>query len=211
MKILPFSQDMRSRNLWIVLLTCLMVTTATTFAQQNRILLKSSKKQKGNFTEQINFEDMVKRYLTKESTPAGKLEGIYSVSAMVTKRGGFLSNPNKEKVMTRKDNYATVVIIKNSGKEDREYLSVSLDSKIPGRYPVVGEFTTMSNGGTFLYKHYQPETTGMSFTFVLSEYDLLDGILTKVEKRKTITYKLSYLKIYPRKEDVSGRQLSNNR
>jgi len=194
----------------VFLLVCLVAAPAPVFAQQSRIFSKPKKSQKGNFVQQIDFEDMVKRYLTKVSLPARKLEGIYSVSALVTRRGGFLSNPNKEKVVARKDNYATVVIIKDTGNEDREYLSVSLDSKIPGRYPVVGEFTTMSNGEAFLYKHYEPETSGVSFTFVFSEYDLLDGIHTKMEKRKTITYKLSYLKVYPKNETISDKRLSNN-
>ena len=197
---------MRLREVVLVSAVWFSLIPAAGFAQQHNKLSMQKKKQKGNFAEHIDFQDMVKRYLTKELRPTEKLEGIYSVSAIVTRRGGFLSNPNKEKVVARKDNYATVVIIKGMGHEDREYLSVSLDSKIPGRYPVVGEFTTMTNGATFVYRHYEPESPGISFTFALSESDVLDGVFVKMVKRKTITYKLSYLKIYPQREDA----ISNN-
>lgn len=172
----------------------------------------SKKKQKQPlFEEHIDFEGMVKRYLNKDYTPMERLEGIYSVSAIITKRGGFLSNPNREKVMERKDNYAKVVIIKDDEHPNREYLEVSLASKTPGQYPIVGEFTSLSEGEAFVYKHYEPKTTGISYSFVLSEFDILDGILTEVVRKKTITYKLSYLKVYPKKEDIPIRKLTDNR
>lgn len=209
MKTLLF--DLPPGKIIVALLVCMICATVTGLAQQRENFLKKKKGKKEDFAEQIDFEGMVKLYLTKEWPSMEKLEGIYSVSAIVTKRGGFLSNPNKEKVVARKDNYAKVVIIKDTENSKRDYMEVSLDSRQPGRYPVVGEFTTLADGEAFVYKHYEPETQGISFSFVLSEFDLLDGILTKVVKRKTITYKLSYLKVYPKKEDVSVRQLSNNR
>ena len=62
-----------------------------------------------------------------------------------------------------------------------------------------------------MYKHYEPKKTNVSYSFVLSEFDILDGVLTEVVRRKTITYKLSYLKIYPKKEDIPIRRLTNNK
>lgn len=172
---------------------------------------KFVKKQKSLFAEHIDFEGMVKRYLMKETQPMEPLEGIYSVSAIISKRGGFLSNPNREKIIARKDNYAKVVIMKDSEHANREYLEVSLASKVPGKYPVVGEFSSLSEGKAFVYKHYEPKKPNISYSFVLSEFDILDGVLTEVVRRKTITYKLSYLKIYPKKEDIPIRRLTNNK
>ena len=154
---------------------------------------------------------MVKRYLTKDTQPMEVLEGIYSVSAIISRRGGFLANPNREKIVDRKDNYAKVVIMKDTEHTNREYLEISLASKVPGKYPVVGEFSSISEGNVFVYKHYEPKEPVISYSFVLSEFDILDGILTKVVKRKIITYKLSYLKIYPKKTDTALRKLSNNK
>lgn len=170
-----------------------------------------AKKQKSLFAEHIDFEGMVKRYLMKETQPMEPLEGIYSVSAIISKRGGFLANPNREKIIARKDNYAKVVIMKDSEHPNREYLEVSLASKVPGKYPVVGEFSSLSEGRAFVYKHYEPKQPNISYSFVLSEFDILDGVLTEVVRRKTITYKLSYLKIYPKKEETPLRRISNNK
>lgn len=194
-------------------LACI-VTLSCACATHAQLINASSKKKKQKqplFAENIDFEGMVKRYLNKDYEPMVRLEGIYSVSAIITRRGGFLANPNREKVIVRKDNYAKVVIIKDTEHPNREYLEVSLASKTPGKYPVVGEFTSLSEGEAFVYKHYEPKTTGISYSFVMSEFDILDGVLTEIVRRKTITYKLSYLKVYPKKDDIQLRKLSDNR
>lgn len=196
------------------MLILLMVLPGAVIAQESVFPVskrKFVKKQKSLFAEHIDFEGMVKRYLMKETQPMEPLEGIYSVSAIISKRGGFLSNPNREKIIARKDNYAKVVIMKDSEHANREYLEVSLASKVPGKYPVVGEFSSLSEGKAFVYKHYEPKKPNISYSFVLSEFDILDGVLTEVVRRKTITYKLSYLKIYPKKEDIPIRRLTNNK
>lgn len=174
----------------------------------------SKQKKKGksaDFAEHVDFEGMVKRYLKKETQPMEPLEGIYSVSAIITKRGGFLANPYREKVILRKDNYAKVVIMRDSEHPNREYLEVSLASKDPGKYPVVGEFSSLAEGQAFVYKHYEPKADIIAYSFVLSEFDILDGVLTEMHRRKTITYKLSYLKIFPKKDEAVFRKLTNNK
>ncbi|GAB1445121.1 hypothetical protein MASR2M41_07830 [Flammeovirgaceae bacterium] len=203
---------MKSIFLFFVLL--LLGSFATVFGQETERVApkgKFGRKQKSLFTEHIDFEGMVKRYLMKETQPMEPLEGIYSVLAIISKRGGFLSNPNREKIIARKDNYAKVVIMKDSENSHREYLEVSLASKIPGKYPVVGEFSSLSEGKAFVYKHYEPKQPINSYSFVLSEFDILDGVLTEVVRRKTITYKLSYLKVYPKKEDIFLHRFPNNK
>lgn len=202
------------KSFFYIFVVLLIGLPAIVLAQENNNPISKSrfkKKQKSPFAEHIDFEGMVKRYLMKETQPMEPLEGIYSVSAIISKRGGFLSNPNREKIVARKDNYAKVVIMKDSEHPNREYMEVSLASKVPGKYPVVGEFSSLSEGRVFVYKHYEPKQPNTSFSFVLSEFDILDGILTEVVRRKTITYKLSYLKIYPKKEETSLRRISNNK
>lgn len=181
------------------------------FSQSEAGKNRFNKKSKSLFTEHIDFEGMAKRYMMKQTQPMEPLEGIYSVSAIITKRGGFLANPNREKVIARKDNYAKVVIMRDSEHPNREYLEISLASKVPGEYPVVGEFNSLAEGKAFVYKHYEPKEPIISYSFVLSEFDILDGVLTKIVRRKAITYKLSYLKIYPKMEEVPIRKLSNNK
>ncbi len=183
------------------------------FGQVGNGPFSKSKKKKNQspFAEHVDFEGMAKRYLVKQTEPMEPLEGIYSVSAIISKRGGFLANPNRDKVIVRKDNYAKVVIMKDSEDPKREYLEVSLASKSPGKYPVVGEFSSLAEGKAFVYKHYEPKKPVISYSFVLSEFDILDGVLTEIVRRKTITYKLSYLKIYPKKEEIPLRRLSNNK
>lgn len=198
------------KRYWFLVILCFPFV-AFTQNVTGPLIKGKDKKQKSLFEEHIDFEGMVKRYLMKETQPMEPLEGIYSVSAIISKRGGFLSNPNREKIIARKDNYAKVVIMKDSEHPNREYLEVSLASKVPGKYPVVGEFSSLAEGKAFVYKHYEPKQPNISYSFVLSEFDILDGILTEVVRRKTITYKLSYLKIYPKKEEIPLRRLTNNK
>ncbi|MCB0490709.1 MAG: hypothetical protein KDC99_19710, partial [Cyclobacteriaceae bacterium] len=100
---------------FVILIIMFVLSLAFCNAQIIQPLSSKSKKEKASpFAEQIDFEGMVKRYLMKDSQPMERLEGIYSVSAIISKRGGFLANPNREKVIARKDNYAKVVIIKDS-------------------------------------------------------------------------------------------------
>ncbi|MGE0773226.1 MAG: hypothetical protein AB7K37_16060 [Cyclobacteriaceae bacterium] len=183
---------------WICVLVFVLVgsqTHAQLFAKKKRV-------KQPQFNEHIDFEGMVMRYLGKDMPRQSGIEGIYSVSAIVTRRGGFLSSPNRDKVVARRDNYAKVVILKEWPGSKREYLEISLASKDPGKYPVVGEFNSMAEGAGFVYKHYEPNTEGVNYTMVVTNADILDGVRVHLIKRKTITTKLSYLKLYPKKEDL---------
>jgi len=191
-------------------LVCFCFMTLAGQAQGIGTIAMGKKKNQSAFEEHIDFEGMVKRYLNKDA-PIEKFEGIYSVSAIISRRGGFLANPNRDKIIAREDNYAKVVIMKDTENPKREFIEVSLASKIPGQYPVVGEFTSLAEGDAFVYKHYEPQTAGIKYSFVISEADILDGVLVEVIKRKTITYKLSYLKIYPKNDEIPIRKLTDNR
>jgi hypothetical protein len=40
--------------------------------------------------EQVNFHELVQRYMSKENSSIGTIEGIYSVSIVVTKKGIYV-------------------------------------------------------------------------------------------------------------------------
>lgn len=167
-----------------------------------------SSKRKDSHFEVIDFEGIIKRYLGKHSSPLSPIEGIYSVTCVITKRSrGFLSGKEKERVVKRADNYAKVAIIKDWPDSNREYIEISLGPKMIGQYPIVGEFNSFSEGGGFVYNHYESEDLQLNFTFVITHNDLLEGLYSEVIRKKTITYKLSYFKIHPKRaEDLADRR-----
>lgn len=160
-------------------------------------------KQKVNPYEQIDFGSMVKRYMDKDQTSVGTIEGIYSVSSLITKKGkGLLSSTEKEKVVERKENYSKVAIIRDTGNPDREYLEVPVDKDFLPSYSIRGEFTGVSDGNIMVYKHFEPRGKVLSYTFAYDkERDLLEGIRTENDGSFTVTYKLTYLKLFPKASD----------
>lgn len=166
-------------------------------------LYQMRQKQKVNPYEQIDFGSMVKRYMDKDQTSVGTIEGIYSVSSLITKKGkGLLSSTEKEKVVERKENYSKVAIIPDTGNPDREYLEVPVDKDFLPSYSIRGEFTGVSDGNIMVYKHFEPRGKILSYTFAYDkERDLLEGIRTENDGSFTITYKLTYLKLFPKAGD----------
>jgi hypothetical protein len=157
--------------------------------------------------EKIDFEGLMHRYLSKPPSPFQSIEGIYTVSCIVTKRSkGFLSGNEKEKTVERKDNYARVAIIKDTPGSGKDYIEISLDGKFSVQYPIVGEFNSLSEGDGFIYKHTEPGGETVSFTFANEQNDILDGVLAEMKGKKTITYKMTYLKVFPKNSD----QLTSN-
>jgi len=152
--------------------------------------------------EKLNFEGLMRRYMTKPSASPKSIEGIYNVSCIITKRSkGILSGNEKEKAIERKDNYARIAILKDQPGTSREYIEVSLDNKFTTQFPIVGEFNSLSEGNGFIYKHIEPNGDTSSFTFANEENDILEGVLSEMQGRKTITYKMTYLKVFPRGAD----------
>lgn len=159
-------------------------------------------RQKVNPYEQIDFGSMVNRYLNKDKSSVGTIEGIYSVSSLITKKGkGLLSSTEKEKVVERKENYSKVAILLDPGNTNREYLEVPLDKDILPSYSIRGEFTNVSDGNIMVYKHFEPRGKVLSYTFSYDKQrDMLEGIRTENDGGFTITYKLTYLKLLPKPE-----------
>ena len=146
--------------------------------------------------EQLDFQALVKRYLKKDKSTT--IEGIYLVSGSVTKKGnGFMNNP--EKVKDRKENYAQVAIIRDIGETGRDFIELSLDKEFQPSYSIVGEFVTTTSGNLVVYKHLDPKNKNTTFTFTIDEKgDILEGVRVETVGNATITYRLSYVKVYPK-------------
>jgi hypothetical protein len=136
----------------------------------------------------------------KEKSSVGTIEGIYSVSSIVTKKGkGLLASEEKEKVTDRKENYSKVAIIRSTSGAHREYVEVSLDKEYTPSQSVVGEFSEASDANLLIYHHFEPRGKTTSFTFSHDEArDILEGIRTENNGNSIITYKLTYLKLSPK-------------
>jgi hypothetical protein len=75
----------------------------------DKLYQMTQSKKKAEF-DQFDFDDLAKLYM-KKTTTEKSIEGIYSVSHLIVKKGkGFLSSVEREKVINRKENYGTVVI-----------------------------------------------------------------------------------------------------
>lgn len=183
---------------WLLLVFMLVVSSCSM-----EKLYQKRQKQKVNSYEQIDFGSMVKRYMDKDQTSVGTIEGIYSVSSLITKKGkGLLSSTEKEKVVERKENYSKVAIIRDTGNSNREYLEVPVDKDFLPSYSIRGEFTGVSDGNIMVYKHFEPRGKILSYTFAYdTQRDILEGIRTENDGSFTITYKLTYLKLFPKASD----------
>ncbi len=135
--------------------------------------------------EEIGFEDMIHRYLHRDGQKASTIEGIYSVSCIITKsKRHWLTGKDVLKVMERRDNYARVAIMKETFSPKRDYIEVSLSGKDASRYFVVGELTELI----------------LSFSLLLTTPDLVEAQYTYSKRKHMVTTRLSYFKLYPKVE-----------
>jgi hypothetical protein len=183
------------RKIVLALLACVVL-----FAAQAQEQPQKKKSRKYQYDE-VDFEEMMRRYFLKGRSD--ELEGIYSVSCVITKRSRvFLSKREKIRIVERQDNYARVAIVKDWPDSKRDFIEISLSYHDAKKYPIMGEINGISQGKGMIYKHIEPDGTIVSFSMISESSELLEGEYSKIEKRKTITYKLSYLKIYPKNQDV---------
>jgi hypothetical protein len=157
--------------------------------------------------EQIEFTDLVKRYFNKEKSSMGTIEGIYSVSSLITKKGkGLLSSKEKEKVVDRNENYSKVAILYDHKSTDHEYLEIPIDKDHQMYYSIRGEFTTMTDGNIIIYKHLESRGKTLTYTFTYDKArDILEGVRTENNGGFTITYTLTYLKLFPKAVETLNR------
>ena len=152
--------------------------------------------------EEVDFEDLIRRYFGKDRSDP--MEGIYSVSCVITRRNKrFLSKKERIRVVERKDNYARVAVLKDWPGSKRDYIEVSLSYRDAKKYPIVGEFQEVGGGRSFIYRHLEPDGSSFDFSMISESLELLEAEFSEMHRRKTITYKLSYLKIYPKSPDLS--------
>lgn len=170
----------------------LLISVQIAFAQ-------SGKRAKNATYEEVDLENVMKRYFGKSF--GYSIEGIYSVSCVITKRNKkFLSKAERIRVVGREDNYAKVAIMKDWPTSNRDFIEVSLSYRKANHFPIMGELDIMAQGAGYIYTHIEPDGDRLTFSMLESE-GLLEAEYSHIEKRKTITYKLSYLKIYPALSD----------
>lgn len=158
------------------------------------------KEKKESPYEQITFVDLLKKYMDKEVSGANNIEGIYSVSASAQKKSKPLfSSTEKEKTIDQRDNYAIVAIIRDNSKNSREYIEVPIDRDNLFSYPIRGELTAASDGNILVLKHFEPKGKILTYTLAY-DYDknIIEGIRTESSGNTTRTYKIVYLKMYPK-------------
>jgi hypothetical protein len=180
----------------LVLISSMLISAGQAMAQE-----KSKRTNKGNY-EEVGFEDLLHRYFEKEK--ADPLEGIYSVSCVITTRTNrIFSKRERIKIVDRKDNYARVAILRDWSGTNREYIEISMSFKDAKKFPVVGEVNTIAEGNGYMYRHIEPDGTVFDFSMLNESVEQLEAEYSKMEKRKTITYRLSYLKLYPKTSQVT--------
>lgn len=187
----------------------LMLLAFGSFAQGEKLTQKLLKmKKKYQYTE-VDFEEMIRRYFLKESSTP--VEGIYSVSCVISKTSKeLLTGREKTRVIQRRDNYARVAVLKDFPGTKRDYIEVSLSYRDAKKYPIVGDFNSLSDGPGLIYHHVEPDGSTIAFSMISESPDLMEGEFVKMHRRKNITYKLSYLKIYPKSSASPSLVETNN-
>lgn len=150
--------------------------------------------------EQITFMDLLKKYMDKDAAGPNNIEGIYSVSASAQKKSKPLfSSTEREKTIDQRDNYAMVAIVRDNSKNNREYIEVPIDRANLFSYPVRGELTAASGGNILVLKHFEPKGKILTYTLAYDyEKDIIEGVRTESSGSVTRTYKIVYLKLYPK-------------
>jgi len=189
-----------------LLLVGVMIVSMTSCSYDKLMYKAQRAKVKTSPLEQVTLEEMVERYMGKDQTSIGTIEGIYSVSSVVTKKGkAVFSAREKEKITDRKENYSKVAIIRDHSEAGRDYIEIVVDKTHVTAYPVYGEFSAMNESNLLLYKHFDSKARATSFTFTYDKSkDVLEGIRTENSGNKTITYQLTYVKISPKMPNVQS-------
>jgi hypothetical protein len=162
---------------------------------------KTKRLKKTNY-EEVDFEDLVHRYVGKDS--GHPLEGIYSVSCVITKRNKkFLSKAERIRIVGRKDNYARVAVLKDWPGSKQDFIEVSLSYRDAKKYPIVGHLSLLADSEGMIYSHLEPDGSTLTFSMLSESVELIEAEYSNMQKRQTITYRLSYLKIYPKASDAT--------
>ncbi|MDZ7650034.1 MAG: hypothetical protein U5K54_24500 [Cytophagales bacterium] len=183
----------------LLFLVGLLLLTSCSFQHLNNI----QQARKASSFEQVDFHELIQRYMNKEAVDDESIEGVYSVSAVIVKKGKrFLSSEDRERVMVRKENYSKVAILKDKIGSDREYIEISLDKEKQPSYSVRGEFTRMTEANILIYTHFEQQGETLSYTFTFDRSrEILEGIRKEMKGQSEMTYKLTYIKINPYRDN----------
>ncbi len=179
------------------ILMCIVIGLLASGCMQKLVRMQQVSKQSAY--QQFDFQALVRKYMEKEKP--NHVEGIYSVSGSVTKKGkGFMGGAEKEKVTDLKENYAKVAIIRDGNDSGRQFIEISLDKEAVGAsYNIIGEFSLSTGGSILIYKHLEGKGKSSAFTFTTDESsDVLEGIRVENEGNTVVTYKLTYVKLSTR-------------
>jgi hypothetical protein len=176
------------RNIWFIL--PLLYVQGCIMPQIN-----TKPDKKSSAFRQMNFQDLINRYMQKDGR--NSIEGVYSVSGIVIKKKNNLLGEMKEKTTDRKENYATVAVLREQ-PGGTDYIELSLNKQDQTSYSIIGEFKETKTGSILVYKHFAPKGKDTSFTFTWDEKgEILEGIRVDNEGGTQITYKLTYVKLKP--------------
>ena len=70
-----------------IIVVCVLMVSMTGCSYERLMYKTQSAKAKTSPLEQVDLQEMVERYMAKDQTSLGTIEGIYSVSSIVTKKG----------------------------------------------------------------------------------------------------------------------------
>lgn len=144
----------------------------------------------------MNFQDLIQRYMKKDGS--NSIEDDYSVSGLLIKKGKKLMGGTKEKTTDRKENYATVAILREE-QVGGNFIELSLNEKDLTSYSIIGEFKPAGAGGILVYKHFDSKGKETSYTFTRDEgSEILEGVRVDNEGSTQVTYKLTYVKLSPK-------------
>lgn len=83
---------------------------------------------------------------------------------------------------------------------NRDFMEVSMSNKDATKYTIVGDLSEMADGSGYVYKHIEPDGKVLTFSMLLTQPDLLEGQFAETRRKKLVTTRLSYFKIYPKVE-----------
>jgi hypothetical protein len=181
------------------ILLLFLIFSVFSFSCSIEKLYQAKNLRKSSGFEQLGFSDLARMYADKMNHD--ELEGIYSVSGLVVKKSkGFLSSSEREKIVEQKENYSSVAIFRDTQKSNREYFEVSLDKTFLPTQSVRGEFNKAADGNILVYKHFEPKGKILNYTFTHdADKNILEGIRTESSGNATIIFKLTYVKLFPKK------------
>jgi len=180
-------------------LVLLLFLSLAVFSCSVEKLQQSNTKRSKQPYEQINFVELMKKYIDK-NTGNESIEGIYSVSGIVIKKSkGLFALEPKERTVFQKDHYAQVAVIRDNARNNREFIEIPIDKNYLPSYSIRGEFTALSEGNVLVLKHFEPKGQELIYSFIYDkEKDMLEGIRIETKGNVTYTYKLTYVKLYPK-------------